>query len=134
VRLHDLREFTRTAPSVDDEPTAAAGGMVMARRPGCRAVRRVSEGVAAGRDHPWRVLLTPQGPAAGRRQGAPVAGRGDLVLLCGRYEGIDERVRLAVVDEEISIGDYVLSGASCGHGADRGAVAGGAGVGGRAGR
>src|SRR5262249_61618188 len=66
--------------------------------------RAVSEGVA------WRVLLTPQGRRLDDGRVRELAARGDLVLLCGRYEGIDERVRLTVVDEEISIGDYVLSG------------------------
>ena len=118
VRLHDLREFTEDRHrSVDDEPYGGGGGMVMAAPPWMRAVRTISAGVAgvAGRDHrsgppPWRVLLTPQGRRLDDAKVRQLAGRGDLVLLCGRYEGIDERVRLAVVDEEISIGDYVLSG------------------------
>src|SRR6185312_12859834 len=63
----------------------------------------------------WRVLLSPQGARLDEAKVRELAARtqgdaGDLVLLCGRYEGIDERVRLSVVDEEVSIGDYVLSG------------------------
>jgi len=107
VRVHDLRDFTEDRHrSVDDEPYGGGGGMVMTAPPWIRAVRTVS-----GEGHPWRVLLSPQGA---RLDEAKVRGlaaeHGDLVLLCGRYEGIDERVRLTVVDEEISIGDYVLSG------------------------
>jgi tRNA (guanine37-N1)-methyltransferase len=112
VRLHDLREFTEDRHrSVDDEPYGGGGGMVMAAPPWIRAVRTISAGTA-GRSGPppWRVLLTPQGRRLDDGKVRELAGRGDLLLLCGRYEGIDERVRLAVVDEEISIGDYVLSG------------------------
>src|SRR5258708_29015550 len=59
---------------------------------------------------PWRVLLSPQGARLDDAKVRQLAGRRRLLLLCGRYEGIDERVRLRVVDEEGSIGDYVLSG------------------------
>ena len=70
-----------------------------------RAVREVAAGST-----PWRILLSPQGRRLDDAKVRELAGRGDLLLMCGRYEGIDERVRDLVVDEEISIGDYVLSG------------------------
>ncbi len=70
-----------------------------------RAVRELAEG-----RRPWRILLSPQGKRLDDAKVRELAGRGELLLLCGRYEGIDERVRQRVVDEEISIGDYVLSG------------------------
>jgi tRNA (guanine37-N1)-methyltransferase len=54
--------------------------------------------------------MSPQGARLDEAKVRELAGRGDLILLCGRYEGIDERVRATVVDEEVSIGDYVLSG------------------------
>jgi tRNA (guanine37-N1)-methyltransferase len=106
VRVHDLRGFTEDRHrSVDDEPYGGGGGMVMTAPPWIRAVRAVSEGKPA-----WRVLLSPQGARLDEAKVRELAAREDLVLLCGRYEGIDERVRRTVVDEEVSIGDYVLSG------------------------
>ena len=110
VRVHDLRSFTEDRHrSVDDEPYGGGGGMVMTAPPWIRAVRAISSaGDQSG--SPWRVLLSPQGARLDEAKVQELAARDDLVLLCGRYEGVDERVRLTVVDEEVSIGDYVLSG------------------------
>jgi tRNA (guanine37-N1)-methyltransferase len=106
VGVHDLREFTEDRHrSVDDEPYGGGGGMVMTAPPWIRAVRAVSEG-----RRPHRVLLSPQGRRLDDARVRELAGLEDLVLLCGRYEGVDERVCRAVGDEELSIGDYVLSG------------------------
>jgi len=106
VAVHDLRDYTEDRHrSVDDEPYGGGGGMVMAAPPWLRAVRAV-----AGGRTPWRVLLSPQGRRLDDAAVRELAGRGELVLLCGRYEGIDERVRRLAVDEEVSIGDYVLAG------------------------
>jgi tRNA (guanine37-N1)-methyltransferase len=103
VEVHDLREFTEDRHrSVDDEPYGGGGGMVMTAGPWLRAVRAV--------EGEWRILLSPQGKRLDDAKVRELAARGDLLLMCGRYEGIDERVRQTVVDEEISIGDYVLSG------------------------
>ncbi|HEV8682006.1 MAG TPA: tRNA (guanosine(37)-N1)-methyltransferase TrmD [Actinomycetota bacterium] len=105
VRVHDLRDFT-TDPhrQVDDEPYGGGPGMVMRAEPIFRAAESVGEG-------PKRVILLSP---AGRRLDQPLvrelAAEPWLVLVCGRYEGVDERVVEALPAEEISIGDYVLSG------------------------
>ncbi len=106
VAVHDLRQWTEDRhKSVDDEPYGGGGGMVMTALPWIRAVRALS-----AERSPRRVLLSPQGRRLDEAVVRELAARDDLLLLCGRYEGIDERVRLSVVDEELSIGDYVLSG------------------------
>ena len=106
VEVLDLRDFALDRHrSVDDEPFGGGGGMVMTAPPWLAAVRQLSQGAA-----PWRVMLSPQGHRLDEAKVRELAGRGDLLLLCGRYEGIDERVRQTVVDEEISIGDFVVSG------------------------
>jgi tRNA (guanine37-N1)-methyltransferase len=105
VEVRDLRAFTADRhKSVDDEPYGGGGGMVMTAPPWIAAVRAVASPGA------WRVLLSPQGRPLCEREVRRLASHAELVMLCGRYEGIDERVRLAVVDEEISLGDFVLSG------------------------
>jgi tRNA (guanine37-N1)-methyltransferase len=110
VEVHDLREHTEDRHrSVDDEPYGGGGGMVMAAPPWLRAVRALAADRPAGRA-PWRVLLSPQGRRLDEAGVRELADREELLLLCGRYEGIDERVRRLAVDEEVSIGDYVLSG------------------------
>ncbi len=106
VTVHDLRRWTEDRHrSVDDEPYGGGGGMVMTAPPWVRAVRALSEGRA-----PRRILLSPQGRRLDETVVRELAVHEDLLLLCGRYEGVDERVRALVVDEELSIGDYVLSG------------------------
>jgi tRNA (guanine37-N1)-methyltransferase len=110
VRISDLRSWSEDRHrSVDDEPYGGGGGMVMTAPPWLRAVRGLARD-ESGERSPWRVLMSPQGARLDDAKVRELADRGDLLLMCGRYEGIDERVREALATEEISIGDYVLSG------------------------
>ncbi|REJ79869.1 MAG: tRNA (guanosine(37)-N1)-methyltransferase TrmD [Acidobacteria bacterium] len=105
VAAHDLRDHAEDARrSVDDEPYGGGGGMVLMAPPLLRAIRSLRRPAS-------RVaLLSPQGRPLSDAVAQELATREHLVLVCGRYEGVDERVRQLEVDEELSIGDYVLSG------------------------
>src|SRR6185295_2518069 len=106
VSLVDLREYTTDRHrSTDDYPYGGGSGMVMRPEPIVAAL----DAIAAGAPRARRILLSPRGSALDDRRARALAAESDVVLICGRYEGIDERVR-AFVDEELSIGDYVLSG------------------------
>jgi len=108
LRLHDIREFsTDKHRKVDDIPYGGGGGMIMQPEPLVRAVERVLE------DAPPNVpviLMSPQGRVFSHAIAKELAQQERIVILCGRYEGVDERVRELVVTDEISIGDYVLTG------------------------
>jgi tRNA (guanine37-N1)-methyltransferase len=105
VSLHQLRDYAGGRHlQVDDTPYGGGHGMVLKPEPLTAAI----EHVAAG-DRPRRILLTPQGAPFTQARATALAAEPALLLVCGRYEGVDERVR-AVVDEELTVGDYVLSG------------------------
>lgn len=108
VRVHDLRDYTTDRHrTVDDMPYGGGPGMVMKPEPVARAV----EDIRARRGEPSAViLLSPQGRTFTQLEAARLSTLAHLVLLCGRYEGMDERVRTTVATDELSIGDYVLSG------------------------
>ena len=107
VAAVDLRDFTQDVHrSVDDRPFGGGPGMVMLCGPIFAAVEHLER--QHGPAH--RVLLTPQGRRLEQRKLRELAKCEQLTLLCGHYEGIDERVRLGMEWDEISVGDYVLSG------------------------
>jgi len=108
VAVHDLRAYTADRHrSVDDVPYGGGPGMVMKPEPLARAV----EDIRARRGTPDAViLLSPQGRAFTQAEAERLSRLRHLALLCGRYEGVDDRVRTAVATDELSIGDYVLSG------------------------
>jgi len=108
VTIHDLRDFTTDRHrSVDDVPYGGGPGMVMKPEPLIRAAAHI----AATRGTPSAVvLLSPQGKPFTQADAARLVALQHVALLCGRYEGMDERVSQLVATEELSIGDYVLSG------------------------
>lgn len=104
--VHNLRDYASGAhKSTDDTPYGGGLGMVMKPEPIVKAL----EETCAALVQPWRILLSPQGTLLTQKKAGELAKKEALVFICGRYEGVDERVR-AFVDEEISIGDYVLNG------------------------
>ncbi|MGI8672115.1 MAG: tRNA (guanosine(37)-N1)-methyltransferase TrmD [Luteitalea sp.] len=108
LQVHDLRGFTTDRHHVvDDTPFGGGPGMVLKAEPLFAAV----ESLAGTRGVPAMVLLpSPQGRRFTQQVAAEYRAADHLVLLCGRYEGVDERVSATIVTEEVSIGDYVLSG------------------------
>jgi tRNA (guanine37-N1)-methyltransferase len=108
LRVHDLRDHTTDRHrTVDDVPFGGGPGMVMKPEPLFRAV----EWIVRERGAPDAVILTsPDGRRFTHVEAQRLAVLDHLVLLCGRYEGVDERVRRHLATEELSIGDYVLSG------------------------
>ncbi|MEW6440307.1 MAG: tRNA (guanosine(37)-N1)-methyltransferase TrmD [bacterium] len=108
VRCHNIRDYASGRHRVtDDAPYGGGSGMVMKPEPIVRAVEAVQE-MPGPRGRV--VLLSPQGRPFSQEVAAELVGWERLLLVCGRYEGVDERVKLLCVDEEISIGDYVLTG------------------------
>lgn len=110
IALHDLRSWTEDRHrTVDDAPYGGGPGMVMKAEPLVAAIEAL-----AGPKGPSRearvVLMSPQGDRLDQSRLAKLANRSHLVLVCGRYEGVDQRAIELAVDEEMSIGDYVLSG------------------------
>lgn len=108
VRLWDIRDFAADRHrSADDRPYGGGAGMVMKAEPLIRCAEHVLRTRGEGAH---RVLLTPRGRTFTQAVAGELAGKEHLLLICGHYEGIDERVRICLEPDEISIGDYVLSG------------------------
>jgi tRNA (guanine37-N1)-methyltransferase len=107
IQVHDIRHYAQDKHRMtDDAPYGGGGGMVMKVEPIDLAIRAI----APDRDQVRVVLLTPQGETFRQKIAEELAEYPQTILICGHYEGVDERVRLHLVDREISIGDYVLTG------------------------
>ena len=107
LRVHDLRDYSLNKHrKVDDTPFGGGVGMVMNVEPIARVITAIKKEVPETRT----ILLSPGGRPFDQEKAWELSRLSSLTLICGRYEGVDERVRLHFVDEEISIGDYVLTG------------------------
>ncbi len=107
VVLTQIRDFaTDKHRRVDDRPFGGGPGMVMM----CPPLFDCVEQVESAGETPHRILLSPQGRPLSQERVAELADKQRLLLICGHYEGFDERIRLGLNAEEVSIGDYVLSG------------------------
>ena len=108
IQVHDLRRWTSDRHrTVDDRPFGGGEGMLLKAEPIFEAVEAIWPERGEGRKV---ILLSAQGVKFDQARAREYSGCGELLLICGRYEGVDERVAEHLADEEISIGDYVLSG------------------------
>jgi len=110
--FHQLRDYTHDRHrTVDDEPYGGGPGMVMKAEPLFEAVESILQvEVELARARPRVLLMSAQGRALTQAVAQELSGEAGLILLCGHYEGVDERVAEHLADDEISVGDYVLTG------------------------
>ncbi len=107
LNTHDIRDYTEDKHrTVDDAPYGGGGGMLMKPEPIGKAI----ESIKSADSNSFVIMTTPGGETFSDETARELAGYDQLIIVCGRYEGVDERVRELYVDREISIGDYVLSG------------------------
>jgi len=111
IHLHDLREYTTDKHrSVDDYAFGGGAGMVMSCEPIARCIEKLKE----ERDYDEIIFLTPDGEVLDQGMANAFSMQANLMMLCGHYKGVDERIREIFITKEISIGDYVLSGGELG--------------------
>ena len=107
IHLHNIRDYAEDKHKMtDDAPYGGGGGMVMKVEP----IERALTAIIPEREGVLTVLLTPQGETFSQKMAEEMSLRSRIVLICGRYEGVDERVRDHLVDKEVSMGDYILTG------------------------
>jgi tRNA (guanine37-N1)-methyltransferase len=111
IHLHDLRDYTTDKHrSVDDYAFGGGAGMVMSIEPIAKCIDKLK----AERDYDEIIFLTPDGELLNQGLSNELSMKGNLMMLCGHYKGVDERLRELYISKEISIGDYVLSGGELG--------------------
>jgi len=107
ICLHDIRNWAKDKHKMtDDAPYGGGCGMVMKVEP----VEKALAAIRSPKDDSLVVLMTPQGETFNQKIAAQLAEEKQIIIICGRYEGVDERIREHLVDREISIGDYILTG------------------------
>ena len=107
ICLHDIRNWADDKHKMtDDAPYGGGCGMVMKIEP----VEKALAAIRSPEDDSLVVLMTPQGETFDQKIVEEMAGKKQIIIICGRYEGVDERIRKHLVDREISIGDYILTG------------------------
>lgn len=105
INIHNLRKWTKDKhKTTDDRPFGGGPGMVMRLEPISRALKDLCT------EKSRVILLSPQGQAFNQQKAQELSNLNHLIFICGHYEGFDERIREHLIDEEISIGDYVLTG------------------------
>ena len=111
IRVHDLRKWTADKhKTVDDRPFGGGPGMLLKVEPIHKALKSLRAVTKGKKSDPYVILLSPRGTRFTQKVAERLSKRKRIVFICGRYEGVDQRVTDHLVDEEISIGDYVLTG------------------------
>ena len=118
IRAHNIRDYSEDKHRrVDDTPYGGGRGMLMAAPPIYRCYKAIEEDIRSSADDaaeteekPYVIYMSPRGRVFTNEYAKELSGKGNLVILCGHYEGVDERLIEEIVDEEVSIGDYVLTG------------------------
>lgn len=107
IHVHNLRDYSESKQkSVDDYPYGGGGGMVMSIQPFANCINALT----AERSYDEIIFMTPDGATLNQGIANELSGKGNIIVLCGHYKGIDQRIRDLFVTREISVGDYVLSG------------------------
>jgi len=105
IKIHNLRKWTKDKHrTVDDKPFGGGTGMVLMIEPIYEALKELRQ------KESQVILLTPQGKVFSQKKAQDLTKKKHLIFICGHYEGLDERIRKHLVDEEVSIGDYILTG------------------------
>ena len=111
IKTHDLRKWTKDKrKTVDDRPFGGGTGMILMVEPIYKALEDIKKSRSRGIKKRKIILLSPSGQTFNQKKAQELSKVNHLIFICGHYEGVDERVRNHLVDEEISIGDYVLTG------------------------
>lgn len=115
IRTHNIRDYSEDKHRrVDDTPYGGGRGMLMAAPPIYRCYKAIEENIqtsdAGISEKPYVIYMSPRGRVFSNEYAKELSEKGNLVILCGHYEGVDERIIEEIVDEEVSIGDYVLTG------------------------
>ncbi len=112
IETANIRDYTNDIHGhVDDYPYGGGAGMVMQAQPIYDCCKALEEKITKeGRKKPYVIYMSPAGSVFSQKKAKELAKKEDLVILCGHYEGVDERVIELIADEEISIGDYILTG------------------------
>lgn len=110
IRTHNIRDYSEDKHRrVDDTPYGGGRGMLMAAPPIYRCYQAIEADIG-GEEKPYVIYMSPRGRVFTNDYAKELSEKGNLVILCGHYEGVDERLIEEIVDEEVSIGDYVLTG------------------------
>ncbi|MBF25431.1 MAG: tRNA (guanosine(37)-N1)-methyltransferase TrmD [Flavobacteriales bacterium] len=107
IHIHDLRDYTKSdKKQIDDYSYGGGGGMVLMIEPIARCINKLQ----SSRDYDSVIFMTPEGKKLTQNICNQLSQEKNIIILCGRYEGIDQRIRDIFINKEISIGDYVLTG------------------------